>query len=241
MRYNRFFVPAGVLLGRVAKIIDPAVCKQISKVLRLREGEEIILLDGDGFEYVSRLTKITPREIQAEILNRRANKNEPELKITVYQALPKKDKFEWILQKCTEVGVAGFVPVLAERSEKMGFNAERARIIVREAAEQSERGILPEIGETQEFDAALRRVCRGDVATILLDSGGDPIKNFLPGQKLYALNIFVGPEGGWSEGELDRAREMMGAGCPLYIINIGSTVLRTETAGVVAAAILLNR
>jgi len=229
MRYNRFFVPAGVLLGRVAKIIDPAVCKQISKVLRLREGEEIILLDGDGFEYVSRLVKVSAREAQAEILNRRANKNEPELKVTVYQALPKKDKFEWVAEKATELGVSHIVPLTAERSEKKGYNAERLRKIIIESAEQSGRATVPAIHEAVTVTEALKE---HKFSLFACDPRG--VSRYQLPSASSTFGLFVGPEGGWSDKELELFKNR-GA----ELISLGGTTLRAETAAIAATTLAL--
>lgn len=241
MKLHRFFVPPQALQGRFARLEDKALCAQIAKVLRLREGQDVILLDGLGFEYTARLMSISVRGVSAEILHRQMNKNEAELKVTLYQSLIKKDKFEWVLQKCTEVGVAGFVPIRAARSEKTGLNEERAKKVLKEAAEQSERAMIPELAEIKTFTEALRKVATPDTPTILLDVSGEPIANVKTARARFALNMFVGPEGGWDEAEIEEARRVMREGYPLEIVNLGPRVLRTETAGLVAAGIVLNR
>jgi len=147
MKLHHFFIAPQMFSGRFANINDVEIAKQISKVLRLKIGEEVILLDGDGFEYVTRLTKISVKEIQAEILKRHINGNEAMLKIALFQSLIKKDNFEWVLQKCTEVGVTAFTPIHAERGEKQNLNIPRMQKILRESAEQSERAIVPQLAE----------------------------------------------------------------------------------------------
>ncbi len=241
MRYHRFFVAPQMLLGRIAKIEDPEIVKQISKVLRLQLGEEIILLDGDGFEYVVRLLKIGAHEVQGEILKRHINQNEPLLKITLFQALIKKDNFEWALQKCTEVGVNSFVPLKCERTEKENINAERLKRILRETAEQSARAVVPQLQEAQDFSRALRRAVLLQAPSIILHPQGEPIKDFYKNKDLFEVNIFVGPEGGFTDVELDVARELRAEGKEVHIVSLGSRILRAETAGLVATAVLLSR
>lgn len=241
MKRHRFFIDPRAVQGRFAYIEDALTCGQIAKVLRLKSGDEVVLLDGLGFEYAARLVSVGARKAHAEIIHRQMNKNEPELKIALYQSLVKKDKFEWVLQKCAEVGVASFVPVVAARSEKTGFNAERMRRVLKEAAEQSERGIIPELAEPRGFAEVLRKTATPDTPTMLLDGTGEPIAGARTVHAQFTLNIFVGPEGGWDLSELDAARALMREGYPLEIVNLGPRVLRTETAGLVAAGIVLNR
>ena len=238
---HHFFIPPQDIQGRIAKISDLETIKQISRVLRLVSGEEILLLDGDGLEYVSRIIKVNSRECSDEILKRQMNMNEPELKIAIFQALIKKDNMELVVQKGTEVGASVFVPVLAERSEKKGFNPERAQKILKEASEQSHRGIIPSLSEPQDFLHILKAVATSDIPTMFLHTEGEPIKNFSSNKHLYALNIFVGPEGGWSEAELEAVRLAIRSGAPIEMVNLGSRVLRAETAGLLAAGIMLNR
>ncbi len=241
MKVHRFFVPPQLLFGRIARFDDPELVKQIGKVLRLRPDEEVMFLDGDGFEYIAKILKVLKNEIQVEIMKRQANVSEPELKIKLYQALIKKDNFEFALQKCTEVGVSGFVPVLSERSEKKGLNMPRALRVLKESAEQSGRGIVPELTEILDYKLALSRAAARDTPTIIFHPEGEPISSYSPHGRLLALNIFIGPEGGFSDIEIDMAREFIRNGRPVSIVSLGRLVLRAETAGIVAAGILLNR
>ncbi len=233
MKLQRFFIDSGTIRGNEVILDNKEIISQIKKVLRLRAGDKVIFLDGSGKEYVSVIKEIGNSVINCGIESSAENKNEPELKIVLCQALCKKDKFEWVLQKGTEIGVSKFVPVLAERSEKFGLNRERAEKILREAAEQSERGVVPKMDEIQKFNEALRQA---QGISILLDRSGEPINKFNLKLTTNNLKLFVGPEGGWTEAELELAKKS-GAD----IVSLGSRVLRTETAGMAAAAILLNR
>lgn len=233
MKLHRFFVEPSSISGKAIILTDKDAIGQIKKVLRLRGGDKVIFLNGRGEEFVSVIEEITNSEIKAYIEESEVNKNEPNLKITLCQALCKKDKFEWVLQKGTEVGVSEFVPVLADRSEKTGLNSERAEKILRESAEQSERGIIPKLHGISKLEDVLK-ISSGE--KILLDKSGESIKSLILSSSNSPLTIFVGPEGGWTGEEIDLAKK---AGAK--VISIGNTVFRTETAGMVVAAILLNR
>lgn len=233
MKLQRFFIGPENVIGTQVTVSDRDVLNQIRKVLRLRVGDRVIFLDGTGKEYIASIREMDNSSLKAGIDEILENKNEPDLKITLCQALCKKDKFEWVLQKGTEVGISGFIPVLADRSEKLGLNLERAEKILKESSEQSERGIIPRLQEIQKFEDLIKNI-PGE--KIILDKSGEPIKNYQLSITNYQLHIFVGPEGGWTENELKSAKEN-GA----KIVSLGNTVLRTETAGLVATAILLNK
>lgn len=214
-------------------LTDKDAVNQIKKVFRMRTGDRVLFLDGAGKEYETEISSMDDSVLNGKVIGVSENKNETDLKIVLCQALCKKDKFEWVLQKGVEIGVVEFIPVLADRSEKFGFNGERAEKILKEAAEQSERGIVPKLQEVRKFEDALGNIIG---KKIILDKSGESIRTFKLPTSDTRLNIFIGPEGGWTEAELATAKKS-GA----EIISLGSRVLRTETAGMAASAILLNR
>jgi 16S rRNA (uracil1498-N3)-methyltransferase len=162
-------------------------------------------------------------------------------------ALIKKDNFEWVLEKCTELGVSRFVPIMAERSEKKNIDIERAKRIIKEACEQCGRGDLPELLEIKNLDEIL-----SEENLITFDGDGEKLQSrkfsevlgfpdvaydATSGQtirKLPALSLLIGPEGGWSDRELAKFKEK---NMPIY--SLGNLTLRAETAAIVAAALLL--
>ena len=232
MRIHRFFVNPEAIKGSEILLEDKNLVNQIRKVLRMKIGNGILFLDNSGKEYKSVIKQLDDSAVKSEVIEVSENKNEPELKISLCQSLCKKDKFEWVLEKGTEIGISEFVPIITERTEKLGLNKERAEKILKEAAEQSERGIIPKLLEIQKFSEALRQA---QGKKILLDRSGENIKTFDFPHSTFRLNIFVGPEGDWTEKELQVAKEQ-----GVRIVSLGSRVLRTETAGLVAAAVLLN-
>src|SRR3989344_7120056 len=155
MKLQRFFIDPDAIRGREFILGDKDTINQIKKVLRLRAGDKIIFLDGSGKEYEAVIKEFGNSVIRGDIEEISDNKNEPELKITLCQSLCKKDKFEWVLEKGTEAGISAFLPIISERTEKLGFNRERAEKILREAAEQSERGVIPKLLDMQKFNEVI--------------------------------------------------------------------------------------
>lgn len=229
MKLHRFFVSPETIAAKKFALADKELCHQIATVLKLKIGEEIIALDNSGNEYVVLLEKITKSAVEGVIHTTNRNANESSTKITLYQSLLKKDNFEWVLQKGTELGIIGFTPIVSDRSEKKGLNQERALKIIKEAAEQSERGVLPALHEATTFTESLK-----NKNVLILDRSGAPLKS-MAAKTMTEVAILVGPEGGWSENELAAAKEV-GAS----IVSIGPRTLRAETAGPIAAALLLN-
>ncbi|MDD5251201.1 MAG: RsmE family RNA methyltransferase [Patescibacteria group bacterium] len=218
---HRFFT-AIERVGNGIRLTDSAVCHQIARVLRLRPGETIVLAN-DGQETEARLIEVAPGKVMAEMLSvkdgRRAKR-----RVTLYCAIIKKDNFELTVQKATEVGVAAIVPIITEHTVKLGLRQERLEKIAREAAEQSERADVPVITPALSLEQALRQAI-GE--RVFLDAEGEPWH----GQAAVSeVSLFIGPEGGWTEAEIAKAKE---ADCRLA--RLGGLVLRAETAAVVAS------
>ena len=232
---RRFFVPPAVLAGD-----RPALPEEVVRhlaVLRLAAGDEILLLDGAGGVARCRLAALGRKSGEAEVLTR-WHESETAFPVTLLQALPKGDKMELVLQKGTELGVCGFVPVIAERSVALPSTGraearhERWERIVGEAARQSRRPSLPSLGAAQPLETALAAVT-ADLRLMLWEEGSRPLSAVLPAQPPESAAVLVGPEGGFSADEAALARR---AG--FVPVRIGPRILRTETAGFAVAAIL---
>lgn len=232
---RRFFVAAEVLA--VERPVLPEEVVRHLTVLRLAAGEEILLLDGEGGVARCRLAALGKRSGEAEVLAR-WRENDTAFPVTLLQALPKGDKMELILQKGTELGVGGFVPVLTGRSvaqpgaERGEARRERWQRIVCEAARQCRRPCLPSLAAPQPLDAALAAVS-AELRLMLWEEGSRPLSAVLPASPPASAAVLVGPEGGFSATEATQARR---AG--FVPVRIGPRILRTETAGFAAAAIL---
>lgn len=229
----RFFLPDQDLSPGVATITDESKIHQILKVLRLRIGDRLMLLDNQGYESLGQIESLEP--LKVKILSHEFNQNEPVEQIVLYQALIKKDKFEWVLQKGTEVGISQFVPVLAARSEKKDIGREeRLLAILTEAAEQSARGRIPVLRPEIDFED-IGSPEKQALNLILDPSAQVPLARYFPSVPAYKkINLLVGPEGGFAPEELTLAQSKGWEG-----VNLGPRILRTETAGVLAAGAIL--
>ena len=203
--------------------------------MRLTIGEKIILLDNSGWEFETKIKELNKKMATAAIISKHQNKNEPERDVWLFQSLIKQDKFEWVLQKCTEIGVSHFVPIISERSEKKDLNFKRTNKIIKEAAEQSERGKLPTLQpvlKLEDFSPV-----NGQMLLIAFDPSGLLVHNskfIIPDSENTKIGIFVGPEGGWTEKELSWFKSLN-----VQVFNLGPRILRAETAAIVAATKLL--
>lgn len=210
-------------------------------VLRQGPGGEVVVLNGKGEEYLVRIKEVTPELVIGEIIEKLERQTEPGVKITLVQSLPKADKFEWILQKNTELGVARFQPVITERSnikltpEARERKQERWRRIIKEAAEQSGRRIIPELEPIRCWDEVIADF---KDELVLIPWEGErtrSLKQVLKSLKVQPerITVLIGPEGGFSVGEVEKARDK-GA----IPVTLGPRILRTETAGLVVTAAL---
>ena len=238
MRLTRSFVELPLRTG--AEVLLPeGVAAHLLRVLRLRLGDECVLFNGDGHDYRARITALGKREATAAVMDAAPVENESPLRITLLQGIARGEKMDWILQKATELGIARIVPVTSERSE-VKLDAQRAdkrlahwRGIVVAACEQSGRARLPEVAAPQALAAAA--VLR-DGPGFLLDPFAEASLTSLPGDPPLACTIAIGPEGGWSPRDRSQLVEAGFAG-----LRLGPRVLRTETAGIAAIAVLQAR
>ena len=229
---QRFFVNPKNVSETSLFIDEEYSVHQIKRVLRMNVGDKIIGLDGTGQEFLCEIKSFSGDIIETNIIEKKTNGNEPSLKVRLFQAMPKKrELFELVLQKGTEIGVSVFVPLITKHTERGEIsNYSRLEKIVQEASEQCERGIIPKITEAVKFD----KYKKGDALAILLYSRGDnpPLSNFVEeAKKVGKCDIFIGPEGGFSEEEVNFARAN-----GILVASLGKRILRTETAAIVAMA-----
>ncbi len=253
MGERSFFVDPGAIREGRAELAG-GVAHQIRNVLRLRPGDTVELLDNSGFVHVARLVTVSKEGVAAEIVERRRSNSEPSVELVLYQALMKGQKMELVLQKGTEIGVTRFVPVLSERcvsrpsAADLDRRLERWQAIVREAAEQSGRAVLPPVAGVERLDEACRSATGGGLALMAWEEEqalgiGAVMRESLPpsppaGEGVEGnrprVSLLIGPEGGFSPREAQLARE---AG--VRIVSLGPRILRAETAGLVAATLVL--
>lgn len=225
--------------GETARILGEDA-RHLSRVFRLRVGERLTLCDLRGFDYQAEAVSVCDEEVVCRVLSKMPNETEPSVKITLYQALPKGDKMEWILQKAVELGVSRVVPVetrfCVAKADPKNFEKkrERYRKIVKEAAKQSGRGMIPEVSGILKFEEALHEMQASEGARILFyEKGGRHVSELVRPEE-RAVSILIGSEGGFSEEE---ARACADAGIALG--SLGRRILRCETAPLAALTLLL--
>lgn len=232
MRKHRLLVPLRLIPGEEISLDDKA-SHYLARVLRLAPGIEIELFNGDGNDYRCRLTHVGRDRVSAQVLERSANGAESPLRITLAQAMSRGERMDYCLQKATELGVAAFQLLLSDRVELKltGARLERRmdhwRGVIESACEQCGRATVPGLAAPVSIDAWLQSPAR----RLVLDTlGGSFLAHQQPGEN---IEIAVGPEGGFTEQELER---MQNAGASL--VRMGPRILRTETAGPAAIAVL---
>lgn len=239
---QRFFVdPAAIEGGSVSFTREQA--HQMSAVLRLSAGAQVIALDNSGWQYGVTLTRVGGGEAVGSVTARSLVNTEPKTKITLYVGVIRGPKFELVLQKCTELGVVAFVPVLAHRSilgqadELSPAKVERWQRILVEAAEQSGRGKLPILHPAAPFEQAVAQATQRGTSLMLWEGERETtLREALQadGRGAFSVNLFVGPEGGFTNEEAERARS---AGATP--VTMGPRVLRAETASIAAISAIL--
>ena len=238
---HRFFVPTSCINDNEV-VFEKEQAHQMRSVLRLRPGQRVVALDNAGSEYEVELTVLEKDEAAGTITAKRRAAGEPRVHITLFQAMLARDKFELVLQKCTEVGAVRVVPVITERTIARSSTIKenkltRWRQIVTEAAEQSRRGLIPRLDKPQSLQQVFEELSEFDLSLIAcvderkaslgetLVSGNEPPAN---------IALLIGPEGGFAESEIELAHQRGAAS-----FGLGPRILRTETAAVVATSLIL--
>lgn len=228
MKLHRFYIPPNTELKHDFWIQDERLIHQWRNVLRFQAGKEVVLFDGQQVDRLYKLEELTEREAHVVMVTELTPKL-PKNKVYLLWSLLKKDKNDWVLQKCTELGVSHFVPLLAERSEKTGFNVERAEKIVIEASEQCGRSDIPAVREPMHVATALEELTDKVELYICEQDGEDTLQ-----QSSNHLGVLIGPEGGWSDAEKQLFKDKN-----IKHLNLHDFTLRAETAAVAAVTKLL--
>jgi 16S rRNA (uracil1498-N3)-methyltransferase len=245
---HRFFVPPSWIRGDEVTIRGSQAL-QIFRVLRMRPGDEVIVLDNSGWEIHTQLVAVDPNEVRGEVLRRRLAGGEPRTKISLFQGVLRSSSFEIVLQKGSELGVIEFIPIITDRCVVRDLDAveskrRRWEWIIQESAEQCRRGRKPLLRPAMLFPQACEQARH--VAGLSLipweESGpsrlGDALGKPPPGHERnwppLTVNLFIGPEGGFTVEEMTIARRY-----GLVPVTLGPRILRAETAAVAAVAIIL--
>lgn len=232
MKIHRFIGDFN-LSKKELEITNPENIKQIKDVLRIRVSEKIILSDGKGTEAEVVINNISNKLISVSVFKSINQQQEPKRKVTLFLAILKKENFELAVQKATEVGVSKIVPIVTERTIKTGLNIERLEKIALEASEQSGRNIVPTLSPIFNFKDALAEENKSDLSA---QAGEKIIFHITKEDNIYRPNkiaedisIFIGPEGGFTEKEINLAKDY-----GYSVASLGAFTLRGETAAIIA-------
>lgn len=219
-------------------ILDEEQSRHIAKSLRMKVGDMLMLTCGDGFDYGCIIDEITANEVILSVCYKQANNSEPSVKVSLYQGVPKGDKLEDVIQKCTELGIHDITPVITHRSvshpdEKAARKKQvRYQKIALEAAQQSGRGIVPEIRQMTSLKNAVEND-NAQLKILFYEGGGESLKSLIP-KDINSVSIYIGPEGGFEKSEVELIKSKGGE-----IASLGARILRTQTAPVAALTAIM--
>ncbi|NLB88595.1 MAG: 16S rRNA (uracil(1498)-N(3))-methyltransferase [Syntrophomonadaceae bacterium] len=239
---HRFFVPASNIEDKKVYITDKKELKHMSKVLRLGVGDNVIVFDGKGSEYEVIITETDKEGWTADIIKAAVKDVKPKVKLSLVQGIAKGEKMDTIIQKAVEVGITSIYPVLTEHTVvkldalKGNKKVERWQNIALEACKQCRRNTIPEVLPVTTYDEIIEKI--KDKNSIMLYEKEDKLslrevlkKDLSDAEEIFLL---VGPEGGFSNKEVDKARAS-----GTFVVTLGEKILRTETAAIVGSAIVL--
>ncbi|MBE6905716.1 MAG: 16S rRNA (uracil(1498)-N(3))-methyltransferase [Ruminococcaceae bacterium] len=221
-------------------VITGEDARHMALALRMKTGELVTVCDSTGSDYQCRITNIHPEQVRLCVEAVESSKGEPDVEITLYQALPKGDKLETIIQKTVELGVSRIVPVLTNRcisrpDEKTAKKKlERYHRISLEAAKQCGRGRIPEVESLIDFKTAVERMKRDSLAILFYENAQNSLKGTLAERLGKSVSILVGSEGGFEPSEAAHAAQS-----GLLSLSLGNRILRCETAPLAAVTAIL--
>lgn len=220
MRLHRFFIQQKLGNDNAITITQASLINQLKNVFRFQKGDKIILFDNSGYDFVFTIDDYKDDNVSLLLNETKRNIVLPLRETYLFASLVKKDNFEWIAQKATELGVSHIIPIVSDRSEKKDLNSERIQKIIIEATEQSRRGTLPILYEITDLESAVNNYAH--VKSI----AWDPVSpKFTQSDIIDTIGAYIGPEGGWSQKEIDLFSQRN-----IPMKSLGPQVLRSETA-----------
>ena len=212
--------------------------RHVAGSLRMKVGDVLTVTDGSGNDFGCQIEEISKESVRLKVCYQQANESEPTCRVTVYQGVPKSSKLEEIIQKCTELGAVRIVPTLTKRCisrpDEKSAKKKNARYmkIALEAAQQSGRGIVPEVSEMMSLKQALSQD-DSETKIVFFEGGGAPLKDIIK-KDAETVSIYIGPEGGFEKDEVDLIVNSGGISATL-----GARILRTQTAPVAALTAIM--
>ncbi len=236
-RYPRFFTEN---ISENTAVLEGEDAKHAAAVLRMRAGDIAVLCDGRKTDYLAEAEETSPACCTFKILEKSPNRAEPSIHLRLFQAMPKSDKMEFIVQKAVECGAAEIVPFFSERcvsrpdEKQMQKKLVRYRKIALEAAKQCGRGIVPTVGEAVDFSALKTLISSENTGILFYECSAVPLRDAVT-EFRENVDIVIGSEGGFEPRE---AEELQALG--LAAVSLGKRILRCETAPIAAISILMN-
>jgi 16S rRNA (uracil1498-N3)-methyltransferase len=233
----RFFLKTKIEDPQSIVIADKEIIHKITKVLRLKVGDSFVLFDTDAAEYEVVLKEINKAKAVCGFIRKSYTSRDLEIEINLHQSLLKADKFEWLCQKVTEIGVKKIIPVVSENCVVKELNqnkVKRCQKIIEEATIQSGGKISPVFGSLVKFEEAIKSLNPKQLNLIAYEQEEENLlADVLNHAKSEVVNLFIGPEGGFSPFEIDLARQNS-----LVSVSLGKRILRAETAGIVGCSLI---
>ena len=236
---TRFFVSPEELQGDF--LVLTGANADHARVLRLKNGENVLVCDGNGKECICTVSDVSAGQISLVVQNRQESQTEAKVKVSVYMAFPKGDKLEHVIQKATELGASEIIAFPSARcvsrpdEKSLKKKVERWQKIAASAAEQSGRGLIPEVVVLGSYADALKRASQADLPILFYENErATTLKMALESKPYQTVSLLTGPEGGLEPREVEAAKE---AG--LHICTLGSRILRCETAPLCALSAVM--
>ncbi len=210
-------------------IVDGEELKHLSNVIRLKENDEFIGVANDEYDYICHILSIDKKSAVAQIIERKKNISLPKKNLVLFQALTKKEAFEFVLQKAVELGTSEVVPFVSEYCvNKSGINMERYKTLIMSACKQCERSKIMRLSEAVKFDNMIEKLADFDIVVFANEIDGESF-DFTSLKDYQNIAFVVGCEGGFSENEKNKLVSLKN----VKSVNLGSRILRAETASIV--------
>lgn len=236
---SRFFVPKEAVRGNRI-LIRGAEAHHILDVMRLKVLDKVVAFDGTGKEYIGFIKEAKRKALAVEIVQTRRPLDKENARITLIQAIPKKEKMDYVVEKATELGVYSIIPIMTKRTivrwdeAKRSRCIERWRRISRESSKQCGRAAIPAIETIKEFNEVVKESSNYDLAIMAaLSDDSVRLKDAISGFSGGKIAIAIGPEGDFTPDEIERAKA-----ANFKLVTLGSRVLKSDTAGLAALSIL---
>lgn len=232
---NLFSEADGILRGTISE----SDYTHITKVLRLAAGDRVTVFNTKSIEYEGVLIDISSRTIALQIDNTRRLQTEPELELNLFQAILKGTKMDMVISQATQLGVSEIFPVISERTQvRSTAKIERWNKIARESTKQCGRAMSPSVSEPVDFQGSFEIRNKSEMKIILYEKQGEPLRNYMDpvSRQINSINVYIGPEGGFSEKEITLANEN-----GYTALGLGKRILRAETASIASLVLFQFR